>query len=71
MNRVFKAEEFLDKLNGGTFDGRIHDELLKLSGEQLEQLAMLMSRQLSGDKPPSHREATGRRRLGPGPAELS
>jgi len=51
VNRIFKAEEFLDQLSRGTFDGCLHDELSKLSIEQLKQVALLMTRRLDRDKP--------------------
>jgi hypothetical protein len=53
MERAFKAEEFVERLNRGAFDGRLHEVLHKLTFEQLEQVAILMAKRLKG-------EATGR-----------
>jgi len=43
MDRRFQPEEFLNKLHDGAFDGHLHEELRKLSNEQLEQLVLLMA----------------------------
>ena len=38
----FDAQQFLDRLNMGEFDGHIPEELRKLTHEQIEQVALLM-----------------------------
>jgi hypothetical protein len=43
MVRVFRAEDFFARLNRGEFDGRIHQELGKLSSEEVDQLAVFLA----------------------------
>ena len=43
MDKLFDPGEFVSKMQSGAFDGRLHDELAKLSREQLEQVAMVLS----------------------------
>jgi hypothetical protein len=49
-DRPFDAAEFLERLNRGEFDGRVHQEIRKLSQEQLEQIALLMAKHLKEKK---------------------
>ncbi len=42
MAETFDAKQFLDRLSLGEFDGRIPEELRKLTHEQIEQVALLM-----------------------------
>jgi|HubBroStandDraft_5_1064220.scaffolds.fasta_scaffold2730162_1 hypothetical protein len=42
MADTFDAHTFLDRLSLGEFDGRIPDELRKLTHEQIEEVALLM-----------------------------
>ncbi len=42
MSETFDAQKFLDRLNLGQFDGRIPEELRKLTHEQIEEVALLM-----------------------------
>jgi len=46
LGTAFNAEEFVERLNRGAFDGRLHEVLHKLSFEQLEQVAILMANRL-------------------------
>jgi len=46
MDHTFNAEEFLEKLALGAFDGRLQEEFRKLSHEQREQVALLMEKRL-------------------------
>ena len=57
MDRIFNAEEFLDKLSQGAFDGRLTDEFRKLSDEQREQVALLMAKRLKEEKPAKNHTA--------------
>lgn len=43
MGNVFNAREFFDKLTNGFFDGRVNEEIQKLSRQQLEEVARLMA----------------------------
>jgi len=47
--RHFNPKEFLRRLDEGVFDGRLHEELRKLSTDQLEQIAILVARRLRGE----------------------
>jgi hypothetical protein len=38
------AEAFLKKLKAGEFDGSLHDELLRLSPEQVQELEQFLQR---------------------------
>jgi hypothetical protein len=40
---MFDANEFLQRLMSGQLDGRLHEEIRKLSYEQLEQVALRMA----------------------------
>jgi len=40
----FSAEEFAEKLEAGDFDGRVHEELKKLSHDQLLEVANISMR---------------------------
>jgi len=40
----FSAEEFEEKLEAGDFDGRVHEELKKLSHDQLLEVANISMR---------------------------
>ncbi len=42
MADTFEAQKFLDRLSLGEFDGRIPEELRKLTHEQIEEVALLM-----------------------------
>jgi hypothetical protein len=46
MELPFDAQEFVEKLTAGEFDGRLHDEFQKLHYRQLEQVAFLMAQRL-------------------------
>jgi hypothetical protein len=44
VDRTFNfAEEFVRKLQSGTFDGRVTEEVARLSREQLEQIVQLLA----------------------------
>jgi hypothetical protein len=45
MAETFDAQKFLDRLSLGEFDGRIPEELRKLTHEQIEEVALLMIKQ--------------------------
>ena len=45
MAEPFDAQRFLDRLSLGEFDGRIPEELRKLTHEQIEEVALLMIKQ--------------------------
>ena len=49
-NRPFDASKFLERLNRGEFDGRVTEEIRKLTPEQLEQVALLRAQQLKKRK---------------------
>jgi hypothetical protein len=66
MAERFDAGEFLRKLNSGAFDGRITEELRKLTAEQLRHVAALMDPdhsdpQQEGAVSPVEMSAEGRR----------
>lgn len=42
----FNPEEFLRRLHAGEFDGVLLDEVDKLSEDELEQLALLLTRRM-------------------------
>ena len=42
----FNAEVFLNQIEMGVFNGHLHEELDKLTHEQLEEVALLMARRL-------------------------
>jgi hypothetical protein len=44
----FTPEEFLSRLDSGEFDDRVNEEIGRLSNEELERVAVLMSRQIRG-----------------------
>jgi len=46
----FDPDQFLEKLNQGLFDGRLNEEIQKLSSEQLEQIARLLTARLAANK---------------------
>jgi hypothetical protein len=46
MNDPFDSERFLERMQSGEFDGRIVDEMAKLTTAQLEQVAALLAIQL-------------------------
>jgi hypothetical protein len=43
MDEVFDAAKFIERLEQGAFDGRLHEEFRQLSREQLEQVAFLLA----------------------------
>lgn len=47
MNRTLDVREFFALLNKGVLDGRLSQELKRLSREELEELAKLMAEQIS------------------------
>jgi hypothetical protein len=49
MEPAFNALEFVDKLEQGTFDGRVNEVLLKLSQEQLQSVALLLAQRVNGN----------------------
>jgi hypothetical protein len=42
MADTFEPQKFLDRLSLGEFDGRIPEELRKLTHQQIEDVALLM-----------------------------
>jgi len=40
----FSAEGWIEKLNRGEFDGRVSEEVRKLSSQELEKVAILLAR---------------------------
>jgi hypothetical protein len=52
-NHYQSVQEFLRKMDLGLFDGKLHEELEKLSREQLIELAELL-RQRSSRPPAKH-----------------
>jgi hypothetical protein len=46
----FSAEAFLVDLNEGRFDGRLHEELGRLTPHQLLEISRLMAQQITGKK---------------------
>jgi len=49
MNGEFNAEEFFRKMQDGLFDGRLCEEIGRLSREQLEHVAVLLARHLNAN----------------------
>jgi hypothetical protein len=47
---TFDADGFVSALLAGAFDGKLQDELKKLSREQIEDVALLVGRRLRGDR---------------------
>jgi hypothetical protein len=43
MDQAFDAAQFVQQLDKGAFDGRLHVAFRKLSREQLEQVAILLA----------------------------
>lgn len=50
MGESFDAAMFVCKIQAGVFDGKLHQELAKLSHEQLEQIAELLAMQVKRKK---------------------
>jgi hypothetical protein len=48
MDQVFNAVEFDAKLQLGVFDGQVNEELLKLSQDELQAVALLLAKRLKG-----------------------
>jgi hypothetical protein len=46
MDCPFDADVFLALLNRGVYEGRLREEIAKLSDDQLEEVALLMAKQL-------------------------
>jgi hypothetical protein len=46
---TFSAEKWIETLNRGEFDGHVSEEVLKLSSQELEKVAILLAR-LKGEK---------------------
>ncbi len=46
LDRPFDAEEFVELLNRGVFEGRLMEQIQKLSDEQSERVARLMAKTL-------------------------
>jgi hypothetical protein len=44
MEQAFNAVDFVAKLKQGAFDGHVNEELLMLSQEQLQSVALLLAR---------------------------
>jgi hypothetical protein len=42
MDHPFDAATFVEQYDGGAFDGRLHEELVNLSQEQLMEIAALL-----------------------------
>jgi hypothetical protein len=52
MDEPFDAATFVEQFDGGAFDGRLHEELVNLSQEQLTEIAaLLMARAKEKTKP--------------------
>ena len=51
MDQKFDAREFLERINKGLLDGRLNEELEKLSGDELTTLANLIAEQIAKKKP--------------------
>ncbi len=50
MNRPFDAEEFVELMNRGAFEGRLTESIMGLSYEQLDQVALLMTNRLKAKR---------------------
>jgi hypothetical protein len=48
--RPFNAEEFVELMNRGVFQGRLTERIEELSYEQLEQVAVVMAKHLEEKK---------------------
>jgi hypothetical protein len=43
MDQEFNASKFVEQFDTGEFNGRLHEELIKLSQEQLAEVALLLA----------------------------
>jgi hypothetical protein len=50
LSNAFDATTFAEQLGKGVFDGQLHNELTKLSQEQLAQVAVLFGEARAGSK---------------------
>jgi hypothetical protein len=50
LPEVFDAKEFLAKLDRGFFDGRLDQELRKLSNQQLQHLSLMAAQYDDAEK---------------------
>lgn len=51
MDETFDAAVFVSKVRAGVFNGALHEELAKLSREDLEQVAAILAEQAGSQKP--------------------
>jgi hypothetical protein len=52
-NPDFSAQEFVEKMELGLFDGKLNQELEKLSREQLHEVAQILNHRPTRETPPS------------------
>jgi hypothetical protein len=48
MDQEFNAANFVEQFDKGALDGRLHEELIKLSQEQLGEVALLLAALVKG-----------------------
>ena len=51
MDEHFEAEEFVDKLIAGKFDGQVSECVSGLSDEQLHQVTLILGQRISARHP--------------------
>jgi hypothetical protein len=47
MENIFDAEDLMNRIKQGEFDGRLNEQLISLSLDQLENVALLMSNKIN------------------------
>ena len=48
MDEEFDATKFIDQFHQGLFDGRVHEELAKLTQDQISEVALLLAARIKG-----------------------
>lgn len=48
MGEEFDATKFVDQFHQGLFDGRVNEELSKLTQDQLAEVALLLAARIKG-----------------------
>ena len=51
MDQRFDAREFLARINNGSMDGYLIEEIQKLTRDELNELAHLMAEQIASKRP--------------------
>jgi hypothetical protein len=48
MDEEFDAIKFVDQFHQGLFDDRVHEELAKLTQDQISEVALLLAARIKG-----------------------